>query len=64
MNYSDVYLARIQAEEDIKKADEAVRQAIKLISGRLRSSGAYGGDLCALKKELKNFNMNTYKWKD
>ena len=64
MNYSDIRLAREQAQRDIYRADEAIRQAAQLIAGRLKSSRVQGSVLEELKRELRDYNMKTYSWKN
>jgi hypothetical protein len=63
MNYQDVIEVREQAQRDIEVADLAVRQAVKLVIGRLKSSRVQGSHLSELKRELKDFNMHTWCWK-
>jgi len=62
ISYHDIDQARQQAEMDIKKADEAIRDAAKLIAGRLRTSKVLPYLLKELKHELKNYNSRTEKW--
>ena len=64
MNYEDIRLAREQAQRDIDRADSAIRDAARLIVGRLRSSDVQFWVLEELKKELRSYNMKTYTWKD
>jgi ABC-type sulfate transport system substrate-binding protein len=64
MNYRDIRVARDQAEQDIERADQAVREAVKLITGRLKSAGVRWNYLDELKRELKDYNMQTNCWKD
>lgn len=64
MNYQDIRMAREQAQREIELANEAARQAARLIAGRLRASDVQCRVLEELKKELRNYNMKTCTWKD
>jgi len=64
INYQDIENARAQAEHQLRLADKAVKEAANLIRGRLRSSGVSNWVLDELKKELKDYNMHTGKWKE
>jgi hypothetical protein len=64
MNYQDIVNVRIQAERDLALADRAVCEAAKLIVGRLKSSGVQNSVLRELKRELKDYNMQQWAWKD
>ena len=64
MDYRDIHAARNKAQEDIKQADIAARQAASLIAGRLRIASVPWTVLEALKRELKSFNMQTGSWSD
>lgn len=50
-----------QAEEIQRRANVIARDAATLVVGRLRHCNA--GDLALLKRELRNFNLKTYRWK-
>jgi len=61
----------IEATEAIEDAKRTVvnarlvqREAAKLVAGDLRSLGLSGNVLCKLKRELKDFNMQTWRWKE
>ena len=64
MNYYDVGCARAEAENTLRYADKAVRDAAGLIVNRLRSSEVGEIALKQLKQELKGYNMHTGKWSD
>ena len=63
MNYNDIVRARQQAEREIELADTAVQQAARLITGRLKTAGVTSWILYDLKRELKNYNMQTGNWR-
>jgi len=63
MNYSDVEKARVEAIKTLELADNAIRHAADLIKRRLRSSRVRWPVLDELKRELKDYNMRTGKWK-
>lgn len=64
MNYYDVDQARREAENTLRQADRAIREAADLIRHRLRSSSVRDPVLCDLKRELQQYNMHTGKWSD
>lgn len=64
MDYLDINRARICAEQEIETADEAVRGAVRLIIGRLKVARVAPWMLKDLKRELRDFNMQTSCWKD
>ena len=63
LNYHDIQEARDAAVEDIRKADIATRNAANLAAGRLKIANVSHSTLAALKKELKNYNIQTGEWK-
>ncbi len=53
-----------QAEQQIKAADNVVVDMARMIKGRLRTFAYFDCDvLAALKKELRDFNIQTRRWK-
>lgn len=60
---TDVRNAVDRAEREIYRANTVVRDMAYLCKGRLQSSSVDPSVLCALKKELANFNMHTGRWK-
>lgn len=64
MNYSDILQARKDAQEQINLADQATRGAAQLCAGRLRKAEVWEDTLRMLKRELRDFDMTTGKWKD
>lgn len=63
IDYSDIHAARRNAEQQIRMADAATRDAAALVKGRLRVANVPGHVLAELKRELKDFNAHTYRWK-
>ena len=51
------------AQETIRIADSRVNKMAHMISGKLRSADVTPHALRQLKRELKNFNMQTSEWK-
>jgi hypothetical protein len=51
-----------EAREANRACDQYARQMASLIRGRLRSCDT--SDLAAIKKELRDYNIHTGKWKD
>lgn len=64
MNYIDIKNAREEAKNRIILADAATRDAAKLVAGRLKISRVDAWTLEELKRELKNYNIHTGRWKD
>lgn len=62
MDTCDMKRALQEAAETIVSADIVVMDIAWLLKGRLRHVD--GECLEALKRELKDFNMQTYTWKD
>jgi len=65
---SNIFDDVVRAVNDARSAqlavDHNVGKMVKLISGRLRTSKAWGSDLAELKRELRDFNMTTEQWKE
>lgn len=53
-----------EASHTMRQSDEAVRQLISLMPGRLRITEISPNDLRKLKRELRAFDSRTGKWKD
>ena len=51
-----------QAENTLRGADEVATNAASILPGRLRKVSPHV--LADLKRELRDFNMKTYAWKD
>ena len=51
------------AERTIRQADHVVGDVAKMIRGRLRSGNVSAHTLSALKKELRDWDMQTNCWK-
>ncbi len=52
------------ARATVERADLFVGQMAKIISGRLRTGSIGWNTLDELKRELRNWNMHTGKWKN
>ena len=67
MDYNEMSEAVSSAERTLRYADMAATKMAKMLVGRLRKVNAilYSGSdvLIALKKELRDFNCTTRKWK-
>jgi len=64
MNFKEVTEAVETAKSTIIRGDEAARQLASLLRGRLRVAQIGEYILADLKRELRNFNMQTGEWKD
>jgi hypothetical protein len=58
----EIEQALIEARNIQRRADTAASQAARLLRGRLRHCNHE--DLECLKKELKDFNIQTCRWKE
>ena len=63
MDWSDFTSAVKAAKADVERGDSAIRELAELMCGRLRVAGISEDVLAGLKRELKDFNMQTWKWK-
>ena len=63
MTWNEMYEAIKDARETISRADLFCQQMADLFAGRLQASRVGDYTLCALKKELRGYNMNTGLWK-
>jgi len=59
--WDEMRSAYVDAEQTIKAADSISVDMARMIIGRLRKVD--GWTLIKLKRELKNFNMQTQRWK-
>ena len=64
MTYQEMLEAQKEAERTIRNGDRAVRSLAELTAGRLRLAKVDPGVCEKLKRELKDFNMQTLQWKD
>lgn len=62
MNWNEFSEAVEDARETMRGADIAVQRLAKLLPGRLRTSGIDHATLCALKRDLADYNMQTHRW--
>ncbi|KWT89295.1 MULTISPECIES: hypothetical protein [unclassified Variovorax] len=63
MNWNDFRQAVDEAKTTIDQGDNAARQLAKLMRGRLRIAAVDPGILADLKRELRDFDITTGKWK-
>ena len=66
MRFHEMFEAMNEAERTLKLADEQSEKMARLLSGRLRmASRSYFGAraVADLKRELRDFNMQTCRWK-
>lgn len=63
MNFDDVTRAVNEARNTLQSVDHHVEQMAKLIAGRLRAADVSQHTLRQLKKELRDYNPHTGKWK-
>ena len=64
MNWIEMNTAVNEAKAALDKADLFTNQMASMIKGKLRSGKVSPATLTAFKKELRDFNMQTYRWKD
>ncbi len=64
MTYQEMLEAQRDAEQTIRNGDNAVRALAELMAGRLRLAEVDVIVCEKLKRELKDFNMQTLQWKD
>ena len=66
MRFNEMIEAMTEAENTLRLADEQAMKMAKLLRGRLRrASRSYFGAraVADLKRELRDFNMQTHRWK-
>lgn len=63
LTLQDIRTAYNDARETINQSDAAVRMAVSLIRGRLRTAKVDPYDLKDLKRELQDFDATTKRWK-
>lgn len=63
ITWNEMTQAVADAQETIRIADSRVNKMAHMISGKLRSAEVTPYALRELKRELKNFNMQTHQWK-
>lgn len=51
------------AETTLRAADNCADDIAYILKNRLKSGNVRHSTLCALKKELENYNMHTGRWK-
>jgi len=63
LSFDDVYNGIRDAESTIHQFENRIDRMANLISGKLRAGKVSGFILSRLKRELKDYNMATGKWK-
>lgn len=63
LSWNEVRQGIREAEVTIRNAEQNVCFMVSIIIGKLKSSKIPHNYLCKLKRELKDFNMHTGKWK-
>lgn len=63
MTFDEMSRAVEEANSTIRKADMHVNKMAHICAGRLRAAGVGHTALCALKRELADYNMHTGEWK-
>lgn len=64
MQIEDVYKAKEDARRTINRSDEVARGVARLLAGRLRVADIPKTVCATLKRELRDFNMHTFQWKE
>jgi hypothetical protein len=64
MTFEEMTRGIEDAQRTVNMADRAVRELSPLIVGRLRRAYVPGWVLEELKRELKNYNIHTGRWKN
>lgn len=63
MTIHDMMTAVREAREAQRNADRMADEMAGMIVGRLRVAEVTGSTLAALKRELRDFNLQTWRWK-
>ena len=64
MNWLEMNAAVEDAKETLRLADLFTRQIGTMLKGRLRSGAVDPGVLASFKRELRDFDIRSYEWKD
>ena len=64
LSWDEVYQGVREAEATIRMAENNLNKMAGIMCGYLKSGKVSSGTLCKLKRELRDFNMITGKWKD
>lgn len=64
--FDEVREAVSRAEAQLRAADQSATEMARLLTGRLRHVQGWQGKraLAALKRELRDFNIQTERWKE
>lgn len=63
MTFDQMYTAVQSARDAIRAADQVANRMAYIIKDRLRAGDINADTLRAFKRELRNFDMTTGKWK-
>ncbi len=63
MKWEELDEAVCEAQQTLNLADDHVRSMAKMVIGRLQQADVRNSVLTALKKELRDYNIHTGKWK-
>ena len=63
MNWDEMNQAVEDAKKTISRADLVVGQMAAMAAGRLRKANVSYSTLCALKRELSQYDMTRGRWK-
>lgn len=63
MNFNEAKQAINEARETLNRGDYMIRVLAQMMAGRIRKADIGNNTLCALKRELANYNMKTGEWK-
>ena len=64
MEWDDFTSAVRSAKSDVSRGDSAIRELAGLMVGRIRLANIPGAVLAKLKRELRDFNLQTWKGKN
>jgi bifunctional ADP-heptose synthase (sugar kinase/adenylyltransferase) len=64
MKTQEMRRALEEARTTFRAADNVANDLASILVGRLKSSNVSSTTLRQLKLELRNFNMQTYRWKE
>lgn len=64
LSWNDVNDGIEDARQSIANGDSHINKMASIIGGKLKSCRVSSGTLRKLKRELRDFNMITGKWKD
>lgn len=63
VNFDTIRSAVSEAKQQLWLADKLINQVSAIVAGRLRIAEVDSDVLCELKRELRDFNTRTRKWR-